>query len=129
RRSSWCGPVNWPYSMRRRCVNSKYFSLGTRRTSEEHWNSRLGIGQQNAIDSMCPSFAKHRARVLTERPEKSRVAASFRTEERRVLERLFKLVEKRTNVKRGMLGGLTTFITKAYLNVVNPPILSQAGDD
>jgi AGZA family xanthine/uracil permease-like MFS transporter len=55
------------------------------------------------------------------------VAASFAGEERRVLERLFKLQENGTTVKREMLGGLTTFITMAYIIVVNPQILSQAG--
>ena len=44
-----------------------------------------------------------------------------------MLDRLFKLKENGTSVEREMLGGLTTFITMAYIIVVNPQILSQAG--
>jgi AGZA family xanthine/uracil permease-like MFS transporter len=44
-----------------------------------------------------------------------------------VLERIFKLQENGTSIEREMLGGLTTFITMAYIIVVNPQILSQAG--
>jgi AGZA family xanthine/uracil permease-like MFS transporter len=44
-----------------------------------------------------------------------------------LIERLFKLQENQTTVRREMLGGLTTFITMAYIIVVNPQILSQAG--
>ena len=44
-----------------------------------------------------------------------------------MLERWFKLKENGTNIEREMLGGLTTFITMAYIIVVNPQILSQAG--
>jgi len=43
------------------------------------------------------------------------------------LERVFALTENRTSVRREMLGGLTTFLTMAYIIVVNPQILSQAG--
>ena len=44
-----------------------------------------------------------------------------------MIERYFKLAEKRTSVKQEMLGGVTTFVTMAYIVVVNPQILSQAG--
>jgi len=44
-----------------------------------------------------------------------------------VLERYFKLAENQTTVRREMLGGLTTFMTMAYIIVVNPQILAQAG--
>jgi len=44
-----------------------------------------------------------------------------------LLERYFHLIENRTTVRREFLGGLTTFITMAYIVVVNPQILSQAG--
>ena len=44
-----------------------------------------------------------------------------------MLERYFKLAENQTTVKREVLGGLTTFLTMAYIVVVNPQILSQAG--
>jgi adenine/guanine/hypoxanthine permease len=43
------------------------------------------------------------------------------------LDRLFKLTENQTTVRREMLGGLTTFMTMAYIVVVNPQILAQAG--
>jgi adenine/guanine/hypoxanthine permease len=43
------------------------------------------------------------------------------------LERVFALEKNQTGVRQEMLGGLTTFITMAYIIVVNPQILSQAG--
>ena len=39
----------------------------------------------------------------------------------------FKLAESQTTIKQEMLGGLTTFVTMAYIVMVNPQILSQAG--
>ena len=44
-----------------------------------------------------------------------------------MLERYFHLAENQTTVRREFLGGLTTFITMAYIVVVNPQILAQAG--
>jgi len=44
-----------------------------------------------------------------------------------VLERLFRLTENQTSVRQEFLGGLTTFMTLAYIVVVNPQILSAAG--
>src|ERR1700729_3782487 len=44
-----------------------------------------------------------------------------------LIDRYFKLTENQTSVKREMLGGLTTFVTMAYIIVVNPQILAQAG--
>jgi AGZA family xanthine/uracil permease-like MFS transporter len=44
-----------------------------------------------------------------------------------MLERLFRLEAHGTNVRREVLGGLTTFATMAYIIVVNPAILSFAG--
>ena len=44
-----------------------------------------------------------------------------------MLDRYFKLAENETTVRQEMLGGLTTFMTMAYIIVVNPQILSQAG--
>jgi AGZA family xanthine/uracil permease-like MFS transporter len=43
------------------------------------------------------------------------------------IERYFRLTENETTVRREMLGGLTTFMTMAYIIVVNPQILSQSG--
>jgi adenine/guanine/hypoxanthine permease len=44
-----------------------------------------------------------------------------------VLERVFHLSENQTTVRRELLAGLTTFMTMAYVVVVNPRILSEAG--
>jgi adenine/guanine/hypoxanthine permease len=44
-----------------------------------------------------------------------------------VLEHLFKLTENQTTVRQELLGGLTTFLTMAYIIVVNPRILAEAG--
>ena len=44
-----------------------------------------------------------------------------------MLDRYFKLTANETTVKQEFLGGLTTFLTMAYIIVVNPQILSQAG--
>src|ERR1700686_1516683 len=44
-----------------------------------------------------------------------------------LIERYFRLAENQTTVRREFLGGLTTFITMAYIVVVNPQILGQAG--
>src|SRR6202163_4608238 len=43
------------------------------------------------------------------------------------LERLFHLTENQTTVRRELLGGLTTFMAMAYVVVVNPRILGEAG--
>lgn len=43
------------------------------------------------------------------------------------MERLFKLRELGTNVRTEILAGFTTFLTMAYILVVNPAILSAAG--
>ncbi len=44
-----------------------------------------------------------------------------------MLERLFKLSENQTTVRQELLAGLTTFVTMAYIIVVNPRILAEAG--
>jgi adenine/guanine/hypoxanthine permease len=44
-----------------------------------------------------------------------------------VLERIFHLRENNTTVRRELLAGLTTFMTMAYVVVVNPRILAEAG--
>jgi adenine/guanine/hypoxanthine permease len=44
-----------------------------------------------------------------------------------LLERVFHLAENQTTVRRELLAGLTTFMTMAYVVVVNPRILSEAG--
>ncbi len=45
------------------------------------------------------------------------------------LERTFKLNEHKTDVKTEVLAGITTFMTMAYILIVNPIILSEAGMD
>lgn len=44
-----------------------------------------------------------------------------------VLERLFKLSERGTNVRTEVVAGITTFMTMSYIIFVNPLILSDAG--
>src|SRR5580700_6262441 len=44
-----------------------------------------------------------------------------------LLERVFHLQENQTTVRRELLAGLTTFTTMAYIVVVNPHILAEAG--
>ena len=44
-----------------------------------------------------------------------------------MIERLFALTSNHTSIRREMLGGFTTFLTMAYIIVVNAQILSEAG--
>jgi adenine/guanine/hypoxanthine permease len=44
-----------------------------------------------------------------------------------LLQRVFHLQENQTTVRRELLGGLTTFMTMAYVVVVNPRILAESG--
>lgn len=44
-----------------------------------------------------------------------------------MLERIFKLKERKTNVRTEIIAGLTTFMTMAYIIIVNPAILQAAG--
>ena len=44
-----------------------------------------------------------------------------------MIDRYFKLAENQTSVKQELLGGITTFVTMAYIIVVNPQILALAG--
>ena len=46
-----------------------------------------------------------------------------------MLEKIFKLKQKQTNVKTEVVAGITTFMTMAYILAVNPDILSKAGMD
>ena len=46
-----------------------------------------------------------------------------------MLERLFQLQAHGTNVRKEVVAGITTFLTMAYVIVVNPSILSSAGMD
>ncbi|MDF9836745.1 MULTISPECIES: NCS2 family permease [unclassified Breznakia] len=44
-----------------------------------------------------------------------------------MLEKLFKLSEKKTDVKTELIAGVTTFLAMAYILAVNPGILAEAG--
>lgn len=46
-----------------------------------------------------------------------------------ILNRFFKIEERGSNIKTELLGGLTTFLTMAYIVFVNPEILSATGMD
>jgi len=46
-----------------------------------------------------------------------------------MLEKLFKLKENKTNVRTEVIGGVTTFMTMAYILAVNPNMLAAAGMD
>lgn len=46
-----------------------------------------------------------------------------------MLEKLFHLKDKKTNVKTELVAGLTTFLAMAYILAVNPSILGQSGMD
>ena len=46
-----------------------------------------------------------------------------------ILERLFKLESHQTNPKKELIAGLTTFVTMAYIVLVNPQIMAAAGMD
>lgn len=46
-----------------------------------------------------------------------------------MLEKMFKLKENKTTVKTEVVGGITTFMTMAYILAVNPSILSASGMD
>ena len=45
------------------------------------------------------------------------------------MEKFFKLKENNTDAKTEFIAGLTTFMTMAYILIVNPSILSAAGMD
>ncbi|MDU3351520.1 MAG: NCS2 family permease, partial [Clostridium sp.] len=51
------------------------------------------------------------------------------TKTNQLIDRYFGITEKGSNIKREMLAGVTTFMTMAYILIVNPSILSQAGMD
>ena len=44
-----------------------------------------------------------------------------------LIEKLFQLKQNQTTLRQEILGGMTTFLTMAYIVVVNPQILAQAG--
>jgi len=54
---------------------------------------------------------------------------SVKETENGMLEKIFHLSKNKTTVKTEILAGITTFLTMAYILVVNPSILSQSGMD
>lgn len=46
-----------------------------------------------------------------------------------MLEKIFKLKQHNTNVKRELIGGIITFLTMSYILIVNPNILGATGMD
>lgn len=56
-------------------------------------------------------------------------AAQTSNNKKSMLDRVFKLTENNTNVKTEVIAGMTTFMTMAYILVVNPSILGDAGMD
>ncbi|WP_278682330.1 NCS2 family permease [Paraclostridium bifermentans] len=56
-------------------------------------------------------------------------AAQTSNNKKSILDRVFKLTENNTNVKTEVIAGMTTFMTMAYILVVNPSILGDAGMD
>ena len=46
-----------------------------------------------------------------------------------MIEKLFKLTENKTNVRKEIIAGLITFLTMSYILAVNPSILSATGMD
>lgn len=52
-----------------------------------------------------------------------------KTEQHGFLERTFKLSEHKTTIKTEVMAGITTFMTMAYIIIVNPGILSATGMD
>ncbi|MCL1943250.1 MAG: NCS2 family permease [Candidatus Azobacteroides sp.] len=46
-----------------------------------------------------------------------------------MLEKIFKLKQNNTNVKREMIGGVITFLTMSYILIVNPNVLGTTGMD
>lgn len=52
-----------------------------------------------------------------------------KSETQNLLQKVFKLEENNTDTKTEVMAGITTFMTMAYILVVNPSILSQTGMD
>lgn len=46
-----------------------------------------------------------------------------------MIEKIFKLKENKTNARTEVIGGVTTFMTMAYILAINPAMLSAAGMD
>lgn len=60
-------------------------------------------------------------------PLKEPAVAQAPTTSHHWLDRYFKITERGSSIRTELLGGATTFLTMAYIIVVNPAILSFAG--
>jgi len=58
---------------------------------------------------------------------KPSVPSTTQSPQQSLLDRYFKLTENQTSTRQEMLGGVTTFVTMAYIVVVNAQILAEAG--
>ena len=56
-------------------------------------------------------------------------ASNHSLQRRNQMEKLFKLSEHKTDVRTEVLAGVTTFLTMAYILIVNPLMLADAGMD
>src|SRR5579863_7119836 len=90
--------------------------------------------QQNRILNLFPNPSPRPARAeFTEKTQrkvfrgKTQRKVQTKDSEEQLIDRYFKLAENHTTIKQEMLGGITTFVTMAYIIVVNPQILAQAG--
>ena len=54
---------------------------------------------------------------------------SSASKQQNLLQKIFKLEENKTDAKTEVMAGITTFMTMAYILVVNPSILAQTGMD
>jgi AGZA family xanthine/uracil permease-like MFS transporter len=88
----------------------------------------LGNDQARLRDKRVREFIDWRYRAFCRRkfPQDGETGLGD-SAEGRLIDRYFKLAENQTSVKQELLGGLTTFVTMAYIVVVNPQILAQAG--
>lgn len=57
------------------------------------------------------------------------MSSKMQASESSFFEKTFKLKEHKTNVKTEVIAGITTFMTMAYILVINPSILSETGMD
>ena len=46
-----------------------------------------------------------------------------------MISRFFELPQHQTSIRQEVIGGLTTFLTMAYIIIVNPSVLSETGMD
>lgn len=72
-------------------------------------------------------FLKNRKGLLYLSKLESEIQQGLPPSKKNLLEKLFKLSERNTNVRTEVLAGITTFMAMSYIIFVNPLILSDAG--